>query len=81
MICWPFRFVAAAAILGGLWLLAGPRNASTAAENDIRGWVLIVLGAIYFFAEHRLKLRADQRAHRAEAREIELHRKRMDDKN
>jgi uncharacterized membrane protein HdeD (DUF308 family) len=81
MLRWPLRIAAVALILAGLWLLSEPRYASTeAGAGDIRGWVLIVLGAIYFIAEHRLKLRADQRAERAEAREVEFHRRRMDDK-
>jgi hypothetical protein len=37
---------------------------------------LVILGAFYFIAEYRLKVRADQRAERAEAREIEQHRRR-----
>lgn len=82
MIRWPLRIVASALVLGGFWLLAQPRYASTeAVGGEVRGWLLVVLGAGYFIAEHRLKLRADRRAERAEAREIELHRRRMDDKH
>jgi len=78
---WLFRLASLALMLWGLWLLAQPRYASTNAEGELRGWLLIFLGAVYFVAEHRLKLRADERAQRAEAREIELHRRRMDDKH
>ena len=82
MIRWTLRIVAVALVLAGFWLLAQPRYASTAASGaELRGWLLIVLGAGYFVAEHRLKTRADRRAERAEAREIELHRRRMDDKH
>lgn len=82
MIRWPFRAVAALLVLAGFWLLGRPRYASTdAADGELRGWLLVVLGAVYFVAEHRLKVRADRRAERAEAREIELHRRRMDDKH
>ena len=81
MFRWPLRILAIALILWGVSFLSGPRNASTeVASEDVRGWVLVILGAAYFIAEHRLKLRADQRAARAEAREIELHRRSMDDK-
>ena len=82
MIWWLLRIAAIALILVGSWLLSGPRNASTsAAPVDFRGWALVVLGVAYFIAEYRLKLRADQRAARSEAREVELHKRRMDDKN
>lgn len=82
MISWALRIVAVTFVIGGFWLLAQPRYASTEPfGGETRGWLLVVLGAGYFVAEHRLKLRADRRAERAEAREIELHRQRMDDKD
>ena len=81
MFRWPLRIVAVALLLAGVWFLSEPRYASTETSNGgFRGWALIVLGALYFIAEYRLKLRAERRAERAEAREVELHRRRMDDK-
>ena len=42
--------------------------------------LLIALGILYFIAEYRLKWKADRRADRAEAREIEFHRRRTEDR-
>lgn len=77
-----FRLWASGLILAGLWMLLTQRHLASTAEqgSDLRAWVLVVLGALYFAAEYRLKMKADRRADRAEAREIELHRRRMDDK-
>jgi hypothetical protein len=75
------RIAAFALIFAGLWFLSQPRYASTeTSSSEIRAWVLIGLGVLYFIAEHRLKLKADRRAERADAREIEFHRQRMDDR-
>ncbi|GAA4751383.1 hypothetical protein GCM10023264_17570 [Sphingomonas daechungensis] len=82
MFRWQGRTVAVALILSGLWFLSQPQYASTETSvAEVRGWVLLVLGVVYFVAEYRLKAKADQRADRAEAREIELHRRRMDDRD
>jgi hypothetical protein len=77
---WVIRAIAAASLLTGIWLLLQPRPAATGgAWNEIRLWLLVIMPTIYFTAEYRLKLRAEQRADRAEAREIEAHRRLTDD--
>ena len=82
MLRWASRTIAFGLVVMGVWLLLTQRHLASTSDpgSDLRGWVLVFLGAIYFAAEYRLRRKADQRADRAEAREIELHRRRMDDK-
>lgn len=80
---WSLRLLAIGFVIAGLWLASpGPQPASTNGQTDdgdARGWLLVALGALYFGLDFRLKLRADARADRAERREIEAHRRKMDD--
>ena len=80
---WSLRLLAIGLIVAGLWLVSlGPQPASTGSQSDngdVRGWLLVCLGALYFVLDYRLKLRADARADRAERRDVEAHRRKMDD--
>lgn len=79
---WILRLMALAAIAAGLWGLLKPepadwRPASTSSE--VREWLLIALGAIYFVFDYRLKRRAEERADREEVRQVADRKRRGDD--
>lgn len=70
---WIVRVAAVAAVIAGLWGLLNPsfegwQPASTGSE--IREWLLVLLGALYFFFDYRLKQKAEERAARDEARKV-----------
>ena len=73
-------FVGAALMLIGLWpLLTEVVPGSTAdLPSDYLRWGAVALGFLALASNHFLKLRDDRRAEHAEAREMNVHRQRMD---
>jgi hypothetical protein len=73
-------FVGGALMLIGLWPLLTEVVPGSAADppSDYLHWGAIALGFLALASNRYLKLRDDRRADDAEAREMNLHRQRMD---